>query len=65
MAGKGYLLVPEDQAEAKQVDLAAWMFRYETYGYNQSVHRNRFTGVVCAVAVEYWISSDPNLISRQ
>lgn len=36
--------------------LTALMFRYETLGTDR--HRNRFTGVVCPVVSECWISSD-------
>jgi hypothetical protein len=43
--------------------LAAWIFRYESYGYQLSKHRNRFTGTVCESHEECWFSSTPYLVN--
>jgi hypothetical protein len=39
--------------------LGAWMFRYDNYA--SGVHKNRFTGAVCFIADECWISSEKGL----
>lgn len=37
--------------------VGAWMFRYETYGPINNLHRNRFTGTYCKIENECWFSS--------
>jgi hypothetical protein len=31
-----------------------WMFRFETFGYQGLMHRNRITGAICAIDRECW-----------
>jgi len=38
-----------------------WTFRYESYGYEGSLHRNRLTGVVCYATDECWLKSEQGL----
>jgi hypothetical protein len=40
--------------------LVVWMFRFETYGPNNSLHRNRITGATCSVAEECWLRPSRN-----
>lgn len=37
--------------------VGAWMFRYDSYGYSNASHRNRFTGAVCHASEECWFSN--------
>jgi hypothetical protein len=34
--------------------VAIWMFRFETFGYQGLMHRNRITGAICAIDRECW-----------
>jgi hypothetical protein len=34
--------------------VVAWMFRFETFGYQGLMHRNRITGAICAIDRECW-----------
>jgi hypothetical protein len=40
--------------------VGAWMFRYENVGVNNSYHRNRLTGAICAVVDECWFTKSVN-----
>jgi hypothetical protein len=40
--------------------VGAWMFRYENVGVNNSYHRNRLTGAICAVVDECWFTKAVN-----
>ena len=31
-----------------------WMFRFESFGYQGLMHRNRITGAICAIDRECW-----------
>lgn len=39
--------------------VGAWMFRYEQY--RTGLHQNRFTGAICFVNEECWLSSNPKI----
>lgn len=37
--------------------LMGWLFKYETYGPYDAMHRNRITGATCPVQMSCWFSS--------